>query len=386
MKRTLLRGKIVRRNTVGHGAILIENGIILDSDFCGDVPEETDVIDFGGNFILPGFVELHAHGGGGDDFGDCTSDSFTRICDLHLSHGVTRICPTLTACDWESTLAFLRLCKAMRAHSMFAGAHLEGPFLSPKMSGAQNPACLRLPNKEDAETLCSFGDVISRMTLAPELAGADDFARRLLSAGISLSIGHSDADAETVRRAVKIGYTQVTHLYCSTASRRKKGSYVVGGLVEAALTEDGLTTELIGDGHHICRESFLLTLRCKGSDNVCVVSDAMRAAGQTDIKESFLGAKTPENRVIIEDGVAKLPDRSCFAGSVAIGDTMAGVLCGRYGIDICTVSGMMSRVPARLLYGDGKYGEIANGFAADLAVLDKNYKTRAVYLDGKRVR
>lgn len=386
MKRSLLCGKIVRRDNTKQGAILIENGIILDSDYHGDVPENTKVTDFGERYILPGFVELHAHGGGGDDFGDCTAEAFTRICDLHLSHGVTRICPTLTACDWESTLTFLRLCKNMRTHPMFAGAHLEGPFLSPKMSGAQNTARLRLPNEKDAETLCSYGDVISRITLAPELAGADDFARRLLSAGIALSIGHSDADADTVRRAVVLGYTQVTHLYCSTASRRKKGSYVVGGLVEAALTEDALTVELIGDGHHICRESFLLTMRCKGADGVCVVSDAMRAAGQTDVKESYLGAKQPENRVIIEDGVAKLPDRSSFAGSVAAGDTMVNALCGRYGIDICTVSGMMSRVPSRLLYGKGKYGEIASGFAADLAVLDTDYKTYAVYLDGKRVR
>ncbi len=127
-------------------------------------------------------------------------------------------------------------------------------------------------------------------------------------------------------------------------------------------------------------------MRCKGADGVCVVSDAMRAAGQTDVKESYLGAKQPENRVIIEDGVAKLPDRSSFAGSVAAGDTMVNALCGRYGIDICTVSGMMSRVPSRLLYGKGKYGEIASGFAADLAVLDTDYKTYAVYLDGKRVR
>lgn len=384
MARTLFRGQIVRADQVEDGAILVENGKILCADYRGEVPESAEVVDFGKRYILPGFVELHAHGGGGDDFGDCDADAFSRICALHLSHGVTRICPTLTACAWERTLSFLRLCETVRTHPMFAGAHLEGPFLSPRMCGAQNAACLLRPAASYAAQLCNHRAVICRMTLAPELPEADAFAQQLQKAGIALSVGHSDADAETVRRAVALGYTQVTHLFCSTAARRKRGSYVVGGVVEAALTEDALTVELIGDGHHICRESFLLTLRCKGIDGVCVVSDAMRAAGQTGVNESFLGAKLPENRVIIEDGVAKLPDRSSFAGSVAVGDTMVAALCGRYGFPLWTVSAMMSRVPARLLYGANRYGELKDGFAADLIVLDADYRTHAVYLAGKR--
>ncbi|MBQ8510319.1 MAG: amidohydrolase family protein [Clostridia bacterium] len=386
MKLTLLRGRIVRQDRVGDGALLLGDGVILDADFRGNTPEAAEVINVKESYILPAFTEIHAHGGGGHDFLDCTSEAFRGILDLHFAHGVTLLCPTLTACSWDKTMEFLTFCEDMKHHPCFGGVHLEGPFLSPEMSGAQNRACLLAPTDALADQLLEHKAIIRRITVAPELPGAEAFARKMSAAGIALSIGHSAADAETVRRAADWGFSQVTHLYCSTSQRFKRGSYIVGGIVEAALTEDSLTVELIGDGHHVCRESLLMTLCCKGAERVCIVSDAMRAAGCEDsLTESWLGERLPENRVIIEDGVAKLPDRSSFAGSLAAGDTMVAALCGRYRLPLVLISRMMSEVPARLLGLGASRGRIAPGCAADFVILDKQYHTTAVITAGEKV-
>ena len=183
-----------------------------------------------------------------------------------------------------------------------------------------------------------------------------------------------------MKKAAEWGFSRVTHLFCSTSRRAKQGSFVIGGIEEQALIDDRFTVELIGDGHHISRESFLLTMKCKGRDRLAVVSDAMRAAGQSEATESFLGELCPENRVLIEDGVAKLTDRSSFAGSVAVGDTMVQALCGKYGLPLCEVSYMMSAVPARLL-GLSDTGMIKRGYKAELILLDHNFKTKRVLSD-----
>ena len=210
-------------------------------------------------------------------------------------------------------------------------------------------------------------------------------AREMTRRGVGLSVGHSNADAPTMEQAAAWGFTAVTHLYSSTSRRAKQGSYVIGGIEECALLDDRFTVELIGDGHHVCRESFLLTERCKGRDGIVLVSDAMRAAGQgVEITESYLGASVPENRVLIEDGVAKLTDRSSFAGSVAVGDTMVAALCGSYGLPLPTVSHMMSAVPSHLL-GLRDRGSIAVGMQAELVLLNDAYQTVAVLSGGEKV-
>jgi len=383
MSRILLKGKIVGNPSAS--ALLIDGDTILSADWHEDVPENTQILDFHDCHILPAFIDIHVHGGGGFDFLDGTDEAFRRVTDLHLHHGTALLCPTLTASSWEKTRRTLAQLEKMQDNPSFGGIHLEGPFLSPEMCGAQNRSCLAVPTDRYADELLEYAPLIRRITAAPEVPGMEKFARRVRDAGIALSIGHSNADAETVRRAIDWGFTQVTHLYCSTSQRFKRGSYVIGGIVETALTEDALTVELIGDGHHICRESFLMTVKCKGVGGVSVISDAMRGAG-TDggSGESYLGEKLPENRVILEDGVAKLPDRSSFAGSLAAGDTMAMALAGRYGLPLADVSRMMSEVPAKLL-GLADRGRLADGLRADITILDAGYRTRALFCGGIRI-
>ena len=370
--------------------VLIENGKIADEN-AEKIPTGAELYNFSDDFVLPAFIELHAHGGGGYDFIDGTDESFEKILGTHLSHGVATLCPTLCACDFDSTLKFLGYCESVSNES-FAGVHLEGPFLSKKMCGAQNLSYIVEPTREMAEALEGYSDVIARITAAPEIPGVLKLAGRLAGRKISFSIGHSDCDAKLAREAVESGFSSVTHLFCSTPGRHKDKSFVVGGLIEEALINASLFVELIGDGHHVCRESLILTEKCKSAGKIAIVSDAMRAAGtgksnladDDEVTESYLGAKLPGNRVIIEGGVAKLPDRSSFAGSLAVGDTMVRALCGKYRLPLGKVSEMMSKTPAKIL-GLSDRGEIKKGLRADLTILDRDYSTKAVFRAGKLV-
>ena len=381
MKKTLiidakipLGGKIVDNR-----ALLLGDGKILEADYKGAVPEDTEIINAEGGYLLPSFIELHAHGGGGLDVADCTPEAFDGVMKTHLAHGVTLLCPTLVACEWQKTLDFLKFCDGhAKGSPMFGGVHLEGPFLSPLMCGAQNLSRIIAPTPNKVAELEEFAALLSCVTAAPETDGVELLARRMTACGVAMSVGHSNADSPTMKKAAEWGFDRVTHLFSSTSRRAKQGSYVIGGIEESALIDDRFTVELIGDGHHVSLESFLLTEKCKGTDGVVLVSDAMRGAGCEGLTESYLGEIAPENRVIIEDGVAKLPDRTSFAGSVAVGDTMVQALCGRYGLPIETVSHMMSAVPARLL-GLDRRGKIENGFDSELVLLDQNYKTVKVF-------
>ena len=369
----LIDGKLKEKTSV-----LIDAQKILETDFKGKLPDDTDVINAEGNYLVPAFIELHAHGGDGADFADASKDSFDKIMLTHLKHGVTLICPTLVASEWDKTVNFLKLCDEVAKYSpMFSGVHLEGPFLSPLMCGAQNHSKIIKPTKEKTDELLSFSNLISCVTAAPEIDGVEYLAKKMKAEGVSMSVGHSNATSYEMEKAAAWGFNRVTHLYSSTSRRDKHGSYVIGGIEESALIDDRFTVELIGDGHHVSRESFLLTEKCKGKDGIILVSDAMRAAGCNGLSESFLGEIKKENRVIIEDGVAKLPDRSSFAGSIAVGDDMTAALCGRYNLPLETVSHMLSAVPAKML-GLKNRGEIKKGYDAELVILDKNYKTKKI--------
>lgn len=375
---TLINGRLEK------ASVLIGDGRILDTGYVGKAPDGAEVISAEGKYLLPAFIDVHAHGGGGADVADMTEESFDRVMQTHFSHGVTLVCPTLVASGWKKTIDFLKFCDEYGSrHPMFGGVHLEGPFLSTEQGGAQSLSNIILPSASAVDELAEFSRILSTVTAAPESDGAEYLARKMTSCGVSMSIGHSNADADTVKKAAEWGFSRITHLFSSTSRRHKEGSYVVGGIEEVALIDGRFTVELIGDGHHVSRESFLLTEKCKGKDGVVLVSDAMRAAGCEGLSESFLGEARPENRVIIEDGVAKLPDRSSFAGSIGVGDTMVAALCGRYGIPLETVAHMMSTVPARLLSLERR-GKIENGFDAELVLLDKEYKTQRVFSNATR--
>ena len=385
-RKFIIGGTVVSEDTCGDAVIVIENGSVADILPPDSAKlENGEVIDASGMYVMPGFVEIHAHGGGGFDFMDASLNAFEEIAQTHLKHGTTSILPTTVACSIESMEKLFDIYRKVKDISKInlLGLHLEGPFISYEMKGAQNPAFVREPTKPEVDRLIDKnGDIIRMCTAAPELAGIEYMAKRMTDNNITLSIGHSNGICADARRARELGFTHMTHLYSNTPSVRKINQVVYAGLLEAAYLYD-FDIELIGDGHHVAKEVLELALKIKGADKINLTSDAMRAAG-TDVNESYLGEIAPENRVIIEDGVAKLPDRSFFAGSIATGDIMLKWAVNTCGISLCDASKMLSATPARII-GESKKGALCKGADADIILVDKNLDIKRVFTGGNEI-
>ena len=379
-------GKVIAGEKIEKKDILIKDSRICDTDFKGDLPESCEVIDAAGKYVSAGFVDIHLHGGGGYDFMDCTREAFEEISKTHLMNGTTTAVPTAVSSEISALLRlFDTFAECKDSCPNFYGIHLEGPFISKNQKGAHKEHLLHSPTDEETELLLSSGKgIIKRITAAPELCGMDVFAKRMLENGISLAIGHSDATSDVALRAFENGFSHVTHLYSATPSVRKIDQVVKAGVIEAAYLDDNVTVELIADGKHAAVDALKLAVKIKGTDKVALVSDALRPAG-TDAKESYLGEICPENRVIIEDGVAKLPDRSFFAGSIATGAMLLERGMNHYGLSLCDTVKMLTETPARIL-GIDDIGKICNSYIADIVIFDGEYKIENVISKGKKIR
>ncbi len=379
MKRLIIKnGDCVFEDRVETADLLIENGKITDIgrfDIDG-----AEVYGAEGCYVLPGFVEIHTHGCGGYDFGDLTKEAFSEAAKCYKAHGATTVLPTTVSCSDEDLIRLFGLFREVRdeAPITYGGLHLEGPYLSMEMKGAQNPAFVRTPDKESVKRLSDNADIIRMITAAPEIEGVEFLAEEMNKAGVVLSAGHSAATAEDIMKAFGMGFKHVTHMYCATTSNRKIGQTVYSGIVEAAYLLDGMYIELIGDGRHIPKETMQLALKVKGADHINLTTDSMRAAG-TDLKESYLGAISPDNRVIIEEGVAKLPDRSSYAGSIATSDMMLKNAVLNFGIPLISAVTMLSLTPAIVAGLDGTKGSIKKGKDADILITDKEFNILKVF-------
>ncbi|MBO5069068.1 MAG: N-acetylglucosamine-6-phosphate deacetylase [Roseburia sp.] len=378
-------GKIVRENAIYAGNLLIRGNKIADTDYRGETPTGCICIDACGKYIAPGFIDIHVHGGGGYDFMDCTVEAFTHITDIHLKNGTTTIVPTAVSSSFENILKLIEVYKESQpACPTMYGLHLEGPYISPNQKGAHKEKYLHSPNREETEKLLGAGKgIIKRITAAPELDHMREFAESMLSNDVSLSIGHSDATSDIALEAFEYGFSHVTHLYSATPGVRKINQVVKAGVIEAAYLNDKITVELIADGKHAAQDALKLAVKIKGADKVALVTDALRPAG-TNVTESWLGEKIPENRVIIEDGVAKLPDRSSFAGSVATSSMLLEKGITHYGLSIPDTVKMLTETPAKIL-GLKDKGRIKEGYIADIVLFNEKFEVCDVILNGEMV-
>ncbi len=349
-----------------------------------DAPDE--VFDASGLYVSAGFVDIHVHGGGGADFADGTVEAFTTAAHTHMTHGTTALMPTLVACPEEeigaSHAAYLGVARLERG-PRWLGLHIEGPFVAEGMRGALDASHLALP---DAARLASWLErwpALARMTLAPELPGALGLIDVLSAAGRMASIGHTDAMYEDVIAAVGRGCTTVTHLYSAMSGLRRIQGYRHLGAIESALLLDRLDCEIIGDGSHLPPELLRLIVKCKGSGRLILVTDAMRAAGQLTT-ETILGSIGRGQRVIVEDGVAKLPDRTAFAGSIATADRLLRVMTREAGVPLWDAIGMLTVNPARAI-GRPELGRLHVGGPADAVLFDGGINIKAVFVGGSRV-
>lgn len=379
-------GKILlKEGLCADKAVITADGIIQDIVAADAVDRYANAerIDLNGNFLLPGFIDIHVHGGGGADFMDGSVSAMLLAAETHLRHGTTTIFPTTMSAGFDkiekTILNYRQLSACEEASDILGGLHLEGPFINPKMGGAQRRDLIYPPTEEMIKAIRRNSDAIARISCAPEIANVLEMAEKLAPFGIQFSLGHTAATYEQAELAVRAGFTSVTHLYSATSGFQKIDQKVHIGVTQAGYGIDELYVELIADGCHVPKELLRLVYRLKGVDKICLVTDAMRAAG-TNVTESFLGEICTENRVIIDDGVAKLPDKSSFAGSIATMDKAFRFAVCDVGLPIEDVSKMMSLNQAKLMKIDRKKGSIAKGKDADFVVLDDGFNVAGVYV------
>lgn len=345
-------------------------------------------VDCGGQYLSPGFIDIHCHGGGGADFMDGHMEDILTAARAHLIHGTTGICPATLTCSDEELFTFFESFRQAREVTEqmphLLGIHLEGPYFSPAQAGAQPPKYLVHPRPEHYHEILRRGQGnIVRWSAAPELPGALELGDELAGKGIKVSMGHSDAGFEDIVNAMEHGYSQITHFYSAMSTITRKRGRRVLGLIECGYLFDRLKVEIIADGIHLPPELLKLILKCKNHDDICLVTDSMRGAGMPD-GPSLLGSKKNGVPVIIEDGIANMPDFSSFAGSVATTDRLVRVMVQKAGLPVWEAVKMASLNPASFLGIQETYGSIQPGKSADLLIFDDDIRISSVYVSGIR--
>jgi len=383
--------RIVLENEVIHGS-LRTNGSCIATVSRSEIPplEGEEVIDTEDCYVLPGFVDLHTHGSGNFDFMDGEITDITCAARSLAIHGTTTCLPTLLTSSDDDLFLFLRNFRKAAKQSedtvtaKMPGIHLEGPYFNMTEKGAQDPRYIRNPEKSHYMKIMEAADgSIIRWSVAPELDGALDMINALSNEGVLISGGHTAATYEDISRAYDLGMKMLTHFYSGMSSITRRGGFRVLGTVEAGYLIDDLYIELIGDGLHLPPELLKLIFKVKRHDRITVCSDSMRGAGMGS-GPSILGSKANGTPVIVEDGIAKMPDRTSFAGSVATGDVLARTLHKIVGLEMDEVSRIASLHPARLIGLGGETGSIAQGKKADLVICDDNITIKSVFVNGKR--
>ncbi|NLG25414.1 MAG: amidohydrolase family protein [Clostridiales bacterium] len=368
--------------------VTIEDGRIAH---VGGRDRATDVgcrlVDAGCALVTPGLIDIHVHGGGGHDFMDGTPDAFWGAARLHARFGTTTLLPTSLTCREEQLMpmidAYLRALPENDGADM-PGLHLEGPYLSPGQAGAQDPDALALPDRAQiGRILAAAAGRVARWTLAPELPGAMAAIGQMRAAGVVPSIGHSDATDAIVAQAVENGCTHITHLYSATSTIVRRNSYRFPGVLESAYLFPEMTAELIADGRHLPGSLLSLAYRALGAARASLVTDALRGAGLPD-GPSRMGPPGAERPCIVENGVALLPDRSAFAGSVATADRLIRTIVAEGGASPQDAIKMMTTAPtAAMALGDR--GRLAPGLRADLAFWSADWRVTRTMVAGRFV-
>jgi len=385
----IYNGKLITPyGIIPKGSIVITGNTITDVSEKNIVTEDAIQIDAQGKYISPGFIDIHVHGGGGYDFMDGTETAFLKIAETHAKYGTTAMLPTTLTSTKEEMLQTLAAYEVAnlnnRNGAQFLGMHLEGPYFAMNQRGAQDPRYIRDPDPEEYKDILSRSSCVRRWSAAPELKGAIEFGKYVKSKGVLPSVAHTDAIYEDVIQAFENGYTLATHLYSAMSGVTRRNAFRFAGVVESAFIIDDMDVEIIADGVHLPAPLLKLVYKIKGADRTALITDAIRAAG-TNVSESILGNKDNGLKVIIEDGVAKLPDRTSFAGSVATTDRLVRTMLSMTGISMVAAVKMMTATPARIMGVIGKKGELMAGKDADIVIFDDNITVSMTMIKGKVV-
>jgi len=340
-----------------------------------------DVVDLDGNYLAPGFIDLHVHGALGRDTIDSSAEAFRTICDFHARGGTTSLLLTTATAPLENIVDVLKAVRDYRSPiSAVAGVHVEGPFISKAKYGAQRAEFIQDPSPTSVRQLLDYADVIKRVTIAPELPGALEAIESFRTHGVSVSGGHSDAWDEDVRAAFDRGMRSATHTFNCMSNARRRGVCRVGGLLEFALSEPQISCELIADGHHVSPTLMRMLYRAKGAGGICLVTDATAGAGLPEgSRFSLFG-----NECLVEGGVCLLADRSALAGSASRMIDLVRTMVQKVDVPLHEAVAMATRSPARAV-GLEKKGQLTVGADADFVVLSPELEVLRVSVGGEEI-
>ncbi|QFY05799.1 amidohydrolase family protein [Nonomuraea phyllanthi] len=374
------------------GRVLLPEGIrddldvvIADGRITSLPPRGTDhgaaVTDLGGRLVTPGLIDLHVHGFAGACFDEGTDQGAAVLRGL-ARQGVTSAQASLVSASVERLAellaGFAAVDRTVEGGAELLGVHLEGPFLAASQCGAHDPAVLRPPRAADVDLLLRHRDVLSMITLAPELPGAVEATGLLSGAGVVVAAGHSDARGDDLRAAVDAGLTHITHLWSGQSGTVRRGPWRIPGLLEESLAADHLTAEVIADGRHLPPALLEIARRCVG-ERLCVVSDGTPGTGLPRGARYRLGTVTCE----VGDGVGLVVGADAFGGSTSALPDMLRHLTGDLGWPVPEAVAAATSTPARVLGLAGRKGTIAPGADADLAVFDDGFHPWATVLRGR---
>lgn len=369
-----------------HKVLVFEGPRILG--LADEAPSDAAVIDAAGAYVSPGFIDIHTHGAGGADFMDGTVEAYLIAARMHAVHGTTLLFPTTLTCSdevlYRSFDVYRAAQEANKQGARFGGIHLEGPYFSPAQAGAQDPRYLRSPRPEEYCAILDRCPDIARWSFSPELPGAIEFAAELHRRGILASIGHTNASFEQCDAAFRAGATHMTHFFSCMSTIVRRNSYRFAGALEYGYYQDGMSLEIIGDGIHVPSTLLRMILKIRGVDSIALVTDSMRAAGMPDGVYKLGDLETGQD-VVVEDGVAKLMDRSAFAGSVATTDRLVRTLMRDGGCTLAQAVQMASTNPARLMGVGDRTGSLEPGKDADILLFDGGVRILRTIIQGKTV-
>ncbi|HUH06767.1 MAG TPA: N-acetylglucosamine-6-phosphate deacetylase [Egibacteraceae bacterium] len=369
---------VTPQQTLRSGWVLIRDGVIAEVGGGAPPPGVTAARDLGGSWVVPGFIDIHTHGGGGAWLSSPDSDEVRRAARFHLEHGTTRLLASIATAPEEQMLAAAAtvadlIAEGDAAAAPLVGIHFEGPFLSPARCGAQDPSALQTPDVALLDRLLAAGrGTVRTITIAPELPGGMDLVRRAVAAGVIPAVGHTDGAYADAIEAIDAGARLATHLFNAMPPLHHRSP----GPIAALLHRREVVCEVVCDGVHLDPAIVRLIFASVGSARVALITDAIAAAGVGDGDYQF-----GRLRVTVEDGHARLAGGGAIAGSTLTMDAAFRRAVTEVGLSVEDAVVAASSTPARLL-GLERAGSIAPGNDADLVILDDGLRVSGVLCRG----
>ncbi len=385
--RVYTNAKVVFENEIKEMCVVTQNGKIKDVCERFDV-SDCEIIDCNGNFLSPGFADIHVHGGGGFSAMSDNSDEIVKMCYAHALRGTTSILPTTLAAKVKrlhKAIDSISEAKKKCDVSNILGVHLEGPFISMDMKGAQSPDNILVPTDENIADLLDYSKEIKIIGAAPEVEGGMNVGIQAAKRGIVASVAHSNADYSVIEKALENGYSDVTHIYSACSGMKKVGIFRVAGVVEAGLSLPGYTTQFIGDLRHLPYGVLKLIYQAKGADKAYAISDGLEYSA-LDMQDGTVIMQENGLEVVYEDNVMKLSDRSCLAGSVATSNVLVRNMYKTAGIPLVDAVRMASLTPLSVIGFDGTKGKIKENYDEDIIVFDDDINVSFVCVNGKIIK